>query len=395
MLAYHERHFPYAAASHDIGTIEREHGLSVGTGGFDVIRVEESESERLVVLLKERKSPQHARVRLRVAAEPPHPVSQFNIGPVPTPPELLSPDERESRTIDAAKRRAVLASIGQQLDAHYVYREAAQRVNAGLQKKLARGDYDALTDAHEFADAVARDLKRLSRDRHMGLRFGPMPQPPDLQAEAPQRVARLGYGFGPSQRLHGNVALLVINGFPPLFAEQKAAIAQRMSEVADADALIVDLRSNNGGFPPTEVHVASYFFDEQPVLLKRIYRRDADASHEIWTERELAGKRIGSRKPVYVLTGAHTFSGGEALAYDLQALGRAQVVGENTPGGAHASFPYPVEGGFVLRVPTVRGTNPITGTNWESIGIIPDVHVPEEDALERAHGLALERLGRR
>jgi C-terminal processing protease CtpA/Prc len=233
---------------------------------------------------------------------------------------------------------------------------------------------------------------RLSRDRHMGMRFGPMPKKPDLQGEAPPDVARMGYGFGPSQRLPGNVAVLVINGFPPLFEAQKAAIAERMSEVADAAALIVDLRANNGGFPPTEVHVASYFFD-QPLLLKQIYRRDEGRTIDIWTDRELPGKRFGSGKPVYVLTGEHTFSGGEALAYELQAHGRAQVVGVNTKGGAHATFPYPVEGGFVLRVPSVRGTNPVTGTNWESIGIVPDVYVPEEYALERAHGLVLERLG--
>lgn len=395
LLAYHEQHFPYAAADRDIASIEREHGLSQGTGGFDVVRVEEAESERLVVLLKERNSPQHARVRLRVTPEPPHRVSKFHIGPVPTPLELLSPAERAARTIDAAKRRAVLQSIGKQLEAHYVFPETVKQVIAGLQKKQARGDYDTLTDADEFADAVGRDLMRLSRDRHMGLRFGPMPQKPDLKGEAPPQVERMGYGFGPSQRLSGNVAVLVINGFPPLFEAQKAGIAERMSEVADADALIVDLRGNNGGFPPTEQHVASYFFDEQPILLKQIYRRDEGRTIDIWTERELPGKRIGSRKPVYVLTGENTFSGGEALAYELQSHGRAQVVGENTRGGAHATFPYPVEGGFVVRVPSMRGINPITGTNWESIGIVPDVPAPEEEALERAHRLALERLGRK
>jgi hypothetical protein len=332
---------------------------------------------------------------MRVTQGPPHPVSKFHIGPVPTPRELLSPAEREARALDAAKRSAALKSIVQQLEAHYVYPEAVQQVSAGLQRKQARGDYDTLTDAHDFADAIARDLMRLSRDRHMGLRFGPMPQKPDLNAEAPPHLARMGYGFGPSQRLAGNVAVLVINGFPPLFAAQQAAIAERMNEVADADALIVDLRANNGGFPPTEVHVASYFFDEQPILLKQIYRRDEGRTLDIWTERKLAGKRFGSHKPVFVLTGEHTFSGGEALAYELQAHGRGQVVGENTRGGAHATFPYPVEGGFVLRVPSVRGINPITGTNWESIGIVPDVPVPEEVALERAHQLALERLGRK
>jgi hypothetical protein len=75
LLAFHERHFPYSAASRDVGDIEREHRLSVGTGGFEVRRVEQSDDARLVVLLKERNSPQHARVELQVATEPPHAVN--------------------------------------------------------------------------------------------------------------------------------------------------------------------------------------------------------------------------------------------------------------------------------------------------------------------------------
>jgi hypothetical protein len=395
LLAFHQRHFPYAAASRDVADIEREHRLSQGTGGFEVRRIEQSEGTRVVALLKERNSPQHARVRLGVAPEPPHAVTKFQIGPVPTPLEVLSPEERKARTIDQAQRLATLESIVNQLNEHYVSVETAQVVSAGLQKKRARGDYDGLTDAVQFADVLGRDLQRLARDPHLALVFGPMPRPPDLAAKAPPGLARFGYGFGASQRLEGNVALLTISGFPPLFDEQKAAIGQRMSEIADADAVIVDLRANGGGFPPTEQHIASYFFDEQPIVLKQLYSRDTDRIDEIWTERELSGKRIGAHKPVYVLTGERTFSGGEALAYELQAHGRAVVVGVRTRGGAHAAWPYPVEGGFVLRVPRWRSSDPITGTNWEGIGIVPDIDVPEEEALETAHRLALEKLGRR
>jgi hypothetical protein len=394
LLDYHQRHFPYAAASADVGNIDSEHRLSQGTGGFDVRRIEKSESARLVVLLQERNSPQHARVTLRVSPEPPHAVTSFRIGPVPTPPELLAPAEREARTLDAAKRRAALASIGQQLEAHYVYPEIAPLVNAGLQKKQARGDYDSLTDAVDFADAVTRDLWRLARDKHLSLRFGPLPPEPDFTGSAPSWLARIGYGFGAIERLHGNVALLVLNGFPPLFEEQEAAIDERMSQIADADAVIVDLRGNGGGFPPTVRHVASYFFDPPRVHLVSIYRRDTDQTNELWTVPELRGRRFGSRKPVFVLTGPRTFSGGEGLAYELQAQGRAVVVGEGTGGGAHPCGPYPVEGGFVLVVPWGRAINPITGTNWEGIGVVPDVLVPADEALEAAHRLALERLGR-
>jgi C-terminal processing protease CtpA/Prc len=106
------------------------------------------------------------------------------------------------------------------------------------------------------------------------------------------------------------VAHLAVLGFPPPFPSVRRGIAERMTEVADADAVILDLRENNGGTPPTVKLVASYFFDAEPVHLNSIYRRDTDETWELWTETELAGKRFGSAMPVYVLTGSHTFSGG-------------------------------------------------------------------------------------
>jgi C-terminal processing protease CtpA/Prc len=72
---------------------------------------------------------------------------------------------------------------------------------------------------------------------------------------------------------------------------------RQQSQIADADAAIIDLRNNNGGFPPTEQRVASYFFDAEPVHLKNICRRDTDQTWEIWTEKELRGSRFGSKKP--------------------------------------------------------------------------------------------------
>lgn len=395
LISYHEQHFPYEVASRDVHGIQREHGLSRGTGGFDPRRFEESEGHRLVVLLQERNSPQHARVALEVAPEPPHAVTRFVINPIPTPRELLSPAEQKARALDPETRRAALESIARQLEAHYVSPETAARVIESLEKKQARGDYEALSDAIEFADALSRDLVRLARDKHLGLRFGPPPPPPRFDGPAPPWVARVGYGFGAVERLPGNVAHLVIQGFPPLFDEQREAIAERMSAIADADAAILDLRDNNGGFPPTVAQVASYFFDERPVHLSSIYRRDTDHTQELWTQRELPGTRFGAEKPVFILTSPRTFSAGEGLAYALQAQGRALVVGVGTGGGAHPTQLYEVAGGFMLAVPWGRSINPITGTNWEGVGVVPDVFALEEQALETAHRLALEKLGRR
>lgn len=95
-----------------------------------------------------------------------------------------------------------------------------------------------------------------------------------------------------------------------------------MSEIADADAVIIDLRKNNGGAPETVAFIASYFFEARAVLLNSIHRRDTGQTREFWTRPELPGKRFGAIKPVYVLTSGRTFSGGEDLAYIWQTVTR-------------------------------------------------------------------------
>ena len=76
------------------------------------------------------------------------------------------------------------------------------------------------------------------------------------------------------------------------------------------------------------------------------------------------------------------------MAYDLRALGRATLVGEITGGGAHPSILQRVEGYFGVVVPFARAVNPVTGSNWEGVGVQPDVAVPSDEALDKAIRLA-------
>ncbi|MGY5130424.1 S41 family peptidase [Streptomyces nigrescens] len=97
-------------------------------------------------------------------------------------------------------------------------------------------------------------------------------------------------------------------------------------------------------------------------------------------------------RPVYVLTSATTFSGGEDVAYTLQAFGRAELVGETPRGGAHPTDRHPVTEHITVTVPTARTTNAVTGTNWEGVGVRPGRAVAAGKALEIAHQEAIGRL---
>ena len=43
-------------------------------------------------------------------------------------------------------------------------------------------------------------------------------------------------------------------------------------------------------------------------------------------------------------------------------------------------------------VPFARAFSPITKTNWEGIGVAPDVSVPADTALDKAYRMALQAM---
>jgi len=165
-----------------------------------------------------------------------------------------------------------------------------------------------------------------------------------------------------------------------------------MSKLAAAKALIIDLRENGGGSPEGVAYMASYLFGDKAVHLNNVYNRQADRTQTSYTSPDLPGRRFGPQKPVYVLTSGFTFSAAEEFAYDLQALGRATIVGEVTGGGAHPVEMHRVSDHWSIFLPTSRSINPITKTNWEGTGVQPGVEVPADQALSKALELAAAEL---
>jgi C-terminal processing protease CtpA/Prc len=152
------------------------------------------------------------------------------------------------------------------------------------------------------------------------------------------------------------------------------------------------MRHNGGGAPEGVVFWCSYLFgQEKPTHLNDIFRADTGETRQFWTLPYVPGTRYPDQ-PVFLLTSERTFSGGEDLCYTLQALGRAEVIGETTGGGAHPTRPFPVSAAVHIAVPFARSVNPVTGTNWQGTGVVPDVAVPAAQAYDVAYARALERV---
>jgi Peptidase family S41/N-terminal domain of Peptidase_S41 in eukaryotic IRBP len=318
-------------------------------------------------------------------------------------PRIAMPDDGTLAGEQMSGREIVTTALSL-LRANYVFPEVAEQTAAAVEARLAAGEYDNL-DEITLTELLTGHLQEITGDKHLRVRLGGGPRPGSVPAPerdkpndprdrearrlAMRQMGRLdNFGIHRVERLPGNIGYLDLRRMP-VPANAGPAIAAAMELVAGTHALIIDMRQNGGGSPEGVVFWCSYMFGEQPTHLNDIFHADTGETRQFWTLPYVPGTRYLDR-PVYMLTSSHTFSGGEDFCYTLQALGRAVIVGETTGGGAHPTRPFPISPAVHIGIPFARSINPVTGTNWQGTGVVPDIAVPEAEAYDVAYGKALQ-----
>jgi len=320
----------------------------------------------------------------------------------PGAPRISVPDDG-SLAAEQLSGREIVTKALELLRANYVFPEQAGQAATAIEARLEAGEYDDL-DEITLTERLTRDLQEITGDRHLRVVFGGGPgprrqgiaepeEPKDHEARrlAMRRMGRLdNFGIRQVERLDGNVGYLDVRRVA-VPANAGPAIGAAMELVAGTYALIIDLRHNGGGAPEGVVFWCSYLLDERPTHLNDIFHADTGETRQFWALPYVPGTRYLDR-PVFVLTSGRTFSGGEDFAYTLQALGRATVVGETTGGGAHPTRGFPISAAVHIGIPFARSVNPVTGTNWQGTGVVPDVPADAERAYDVAYARALENV---
>lgn len=300
--------------------------------------------------------------------------------------------------LDARARTEIIRAVSKQLTDNYVFPDTAARMSALINMNLRNGAYNQLTIPADFSDRVLHDLQSVYNDRHLVLEYNPAfgaaivnTRHTGTTDDPDRRVKAANYGFKKTEILNGNIGYINMNrcwaGKTNGGLETMKAVLQY---VAHTNAVIIDLRENSGGSQETVTLLIGYFLNRREHL-ETFYDRASDTQTAFLTEVDSSFTAMAN-KPLYILTGSKTFSAGEMLAYDLQALKRATIIGEVTGGAAHGEFETDVTNGFVLHVPYWRGVNTITKTNWEQVGLKPDIAVPADKALEEAEMKIFETL---
>lgn len=168
------------------------------------------------------------------------------------------------------------------------------------------------------------------------------------------------------ERLPGEIGYLGVTTLWVSDMDQQVSDAlASLTEAGPLRGLIIDLRSNPGGWRNVLTGILSHFVSGE---VGNFTSRKGDTALVISPTENTELREI----PLVVLVDAGTASYAELLAAILQSHAGAVVIGAPTPGNTETIYSYPITGGGRLWV-AQEGFRLNNGTELEGIGVQPDL----------------------
>jgi carboxyl-terminal processing protease len=194
------------------------------------------------------------------------------------------------------------------------------------------------------------------------VRFGNLPT---MYVEAGQSIRPLASG-GCAGVIRLSVWML------PATAQLDSAV----DAVRHCKGVIIDLRGNPGGVGGMVMGFGGHFLDSAYVLGEMKTRSNRLRFVANPRRADVAGRRVTPfAGALAIVVDSLSMSTSEIFAAGMQAIGRARVFGENTPGLALPAVMLRLPTGDVLMHVFADFTDP-AGRRIEGVGAVPDVSVP-------------------
>lgn len=173
--------------------------------------------------------------------------------------------------------------------------------------------------------------------------------------------------------INNHIGYISIDSFGQNTVKEFENYVRTMDE--QADAWIIDLRDNTGGYFHTARYLAGYFIGDKTALLmeERGKAREYKAFKSPFIIEE----------PVIVLVNGNSASSSEILAAALHDHGKALLIGEKTFGKGTVQSVFELTNGDFIKVTVARFYSPLNN-QINGVGIIPDIEVKEMDARKAA-----------
>ncbi|WP_233009136.1 S41 family peptidase [Rheinheimera faecalis] len=287
--------------------------------------------------------------------------------------------------LSPAERAASIDGIVHILNQQYVFPDTALKVSEVLLQQEQSGALADITSQEQFADKVGDLMRQYSGDGHLNLALIAEQGGVSHRLKETEERKINNFAFEQARILPGNIGYLKLHKFWQAEEAHKVGHAALVF-LSHSDHIIIDLRDSGGGSPELVQYLISHFVPEG-TLLWDLLDRSSKSTDQI---RSLAvpDSELLKTKPLYILQSEELVSAGEVFSYTLQQLGRAVVIGQTSAGLAHYTGAAQVNDWLFVRIPMFRPVNPVTGTNFEGVGVEPNITVSSEMALYTALRLA-------
>ncbi|EOD19051.1 hypothetical protein EMIHUDRAFT_243334 [Emiliania huxleyi CCMP1516] len=305
-------------------------------------------------------------------------------------PAVLSPGARAALPALRVERSAALALSEEQALVQDVWREVSKQYVDGSfnglgadgwkakQSEALRGLAGKQGGMGEAYDAIREMLRAL------GDPYTRFLDPEQYDALVSNYARGDGAGIGVQLQLDpqtGSVVVLQAGslllaggkraGLVRISAFTQETAAQLVRAVRDvspgAEALVIDLRGNAGGYLPAGVEAARLFLPPNAKVVSEV-RRDGVA--EVFFSEGVGSE---TRLPLYLLVDGRTASASEVMAAALQDNRRATLVGPGrTFGKGRIQNVQRLVGGSGVSVTKARYVTP-AGRDIHGVGLLPDV----------------------
>jgi carboxyl-terminal processing protease len=241
-------------------------------------------------------------------------------------------------------------------------RDAELRLVLGLQAAMQGPAGETLALATYDGDGALHQL---------AVRRRPAPGQPVQFGNLPELRAQLEHDI--IEHAGARIGVARFNVWMPVLGEE---FERAMSELRDADGIVLDLRGNTGGVAGMVMRIAGHFIEE-PVPLGLLQLRGNEMRFVVNPQRvDATGRALEPyARPLALVTDELSASTTEIFAAGMRHVGRATIFGERTAGQALPAVLNRLPNGDVL-MHVIADLRAPDGTRLEGYGVAPDMTVP-------------------
>lgn len=272
------------------------------------------------------------------------------------------------------------------LNSEYIYPEKVEEMVNELRRINRLPAIQYINNRTVFMKEVGELLRRKSLDGYIEL--SPVERKLNIgrNLEYQYQQQKSNFAFEEARVLEGDIGYLKINHF---FQNRNAELVaeKALNLLKGTKAMIIDLREASEGSMEFAQYLMSHFIEPRALLCEMMYQRQ-EKQHDMWSISDIGHENFKRGYPIFILTSSFVTSAAEFFSYTLQHLNKAVIVGEQTMGVASWSQEIRVNDWLMIKLPVAIPVNPITKSNWENEGVIPDNKTDAKSSFALAYKLA-------